>query len=51
MKLNFQSLEMQKENIPTNRAHRIDKKNGVICLVNMFTARIMVIMLNVMVKM
>ena len=35
-KLNFEGLEMQKSNIPTDRARRADeKKNGVICLVIM----------------
>ena len=34
MKLNFEGLEMQKWNIPTDRAQRADGKNGVICLVS-----------------
>ena len=34
-KLNFEGLEMQKWNIPTDRARRADEKNGVICLVIM----------------
>ena len=29
--LNFEGLEMQKWNIPTDRAQRVDEKNGVIC--------------------
>ena len=33
---------MQKWNISTDRAQRVDKKNGVICLV-MFTPEVMVI--------
>ena len=37
MELNFEDLEMQKRNIPTDRARRIEDKNGVICLVTMFT--------------
>ena len=43
MALNFEGLEMQKWNIPTERAQRVDKKNGVICLIIMFTPRIAVI--------
>ena len=34
MELNFEGLEMQKWNIPTDRAQRADGKNGVICLVS-----------------
>ena len=30
-KLNLEGLEMQKWNIPTDRARRADEKNGVIC--------------------
>ena len=30
--INFEVLEMQKRNIPTNRAVRVDEKNGVNCL-------------------
>ena len=29
MKLNFEGLKMQKRSIPTDRAQRVDKKNGV----------------------
>ena len=43
MELNFEGFEMQKWNIPTNTAQRLDGKNGVICLVIMFTTRVMVI--------
>ena len=43
MALNFEGLEMQKCNIPTERAQREDKKNVVICLIIMFTPRIAVI--------
>ena len=39
MELNFEGLEIQKSNIPTNRAERVDDKNGVNCLVTMFTPR------------
>ena len=37
MELNFEGLEMQKWNIPTDRVQREDEKNGVIFLVIMFT--------------
>ena len=43
MELNFEGYEMQKWNIPTDRAQRIDEKNGVICLVIMYTPGVMVI--------
>ena len=43
MELNFEGLEMQDWNIPTDRAQRLDEKNGVICLVIMFTYRVLVI--------
>ena len=33
----FKGFDMQKWNIPTDRVQRADKKNGVICLVIMFT--------------
>ena len=45
MELNFEGLEMQKWNIPTDRAERWDGKNGVICLV-MFTPKVMVIKMS-----
>ena len=32
MELNFEVLEMQKLNIPTDSAQSVDEKNGVICL-------------------
>ena len=41
MELNFEFLEMQKWNIPTDRAERVDK-NNVSCLGIMFTPRVMV---------
>ena len=48
MELNFEGLEMQKWNTPTDRAQRVHGKNGVVCLVIMFTSRVMVIkMLNI----
>ena len=43
MELNFESIEMQNWNIPTEKAHRVDEKNGIICLVIMFNPRVMVI--------
>ena len=42
MELNFEGLEIQKWNIPTDRAQRFDEKNGVIRLVIMFTPKVMV---------
>ena len=48
MELNFEGLEMQKWNIPTDRAQRVDGKNGVICLVIMFTPQVMVIKMSKM---
>ena len=46
MKLNFDSLEMQKWNIPTDRAQRVDRKNEDICLVIIFTPQVMVIRMS-----
>ena len=46
MELNFESLEMQKWNIPTNRAQRAGEQNGAICLVIKFTSRVMVIKMS-----
>ena len=38
MELNFEGLEMQRWNVPTDVVQIVDEKNGVICLVNiMFT--------------
>ena len=48
MELNFERIEMQKWNIPTDRAERVDGQNGVICLVIMFTLRVMVIKMSKM---
>ena len=42
MKLNCEGLEIQKWNIPMNRAEKLDEKNGVTCLVTMFAAAVMV---------
>ena len=41
--LHFEGLAMQKWNIPTDRAQRVDEKNGVICLVILLTPGFMVI--------
>ena len=41
MELSSQSLEMQKQKIPMVRPQRLDDKNWVICLVIMFTPRVM----------
>ena len=43
MELNFEHLEIQKRNIPTDRAQRIYEKNGVICLVIICTPGVIVI--------
>ena len=48
MELNFERIEMQKWNIPTDRAERVDGQNGFICLVIMFTLRVMVIKMSKM---
>ena len=45
LELNFEDLEMQKMNYITDRPHRVDQKNGSICLI-MFTLRFMVIKLK-----
>ena len=37
MGLNFDRLEMQKRNIPIDRAQTVYEKNGVICLVIIFS--------------
>ena len=48
IELNFEGLEMQKWNIPTDRAQKRDTKNGVICLVMMSTPGVMVIKMSKM---
>ena len=40
--VNFEGLEIQKSNIPTDKTQRVGEKSGVICLVIMFTPRVMV---------
>ena len=42
MELNFEGLEMQKWNVPMDRARIVDEKNGVVFLVIMFTTWVMV---------
>ena len=42
MELNFEGFEMQKWNISTDRAQRVDGKNKVICLVVVFTPQVIV---------
>ena len=44
----FGRLEMQKWNIPTDRAQGVDEKNGVVSLVVMFAPRVMVIEMSKM---
>ena len=39
----FEGIEIQKSNIPMDITHRIDGKNGAICVVIMFTPRVKVI--------
>ena len=49
MVLNFEDLEMQKWNIPSNKAEGADEKNGVICLVIKLTSGVMAIKMSKMV--
>ena len=47
MELNFQRLEMQKWNIPpTDRAQRVDVENKIICIVIMFTPRVIIVKMS-----
>ena len=48
MELNFQGLEMQKWNIPTDNAQRVGGKNRFIWQVIMFTTQVMVIKMSKM---
>ena len=48
MGLNFEGLEIQKLNIPADRAQKVHEKNGVISLVTMFTHRVTVIKMSQM---
>ena len=49
-KLNFEGLEMQKRNVPMDRAQRADENNGFICLVVMVISRVMIIKMSRMAK-
>ena len=49
-KLNFKGVEMQKRNVPTERAQRADENNGFICLVIMVISGVMIIKMARMVK-
>ena len=46
IELNFEVLEMQKWNIPTDKAQNVDEKNGVLWLYIMFTPTVMVIIMS-----
>ena len=48
MESSFEGFDMLKWNIPTDRAQRVDEKNGVICQVIMFTPRVMEIKMSKM---
>ena len=37
MEMNFEGLKMRKWNVPADRVPIVDEKNGVICLVIIFT--------------
>ena len=50
MELNFEVLEMQNWNLPTNRTQRIDEKNKIIYLFIMFSPKIMVIKMSKMTR-
>ena len=46
MEFNFEGLEIQKWNTSMDRAQRVDEKNGVICVVTLFTPGVMVIKMS-----
>ena len=46
LKLNFESFGMQRWNKPIDRVQRVDEKNVFICLVIMFTSRVLVIKMS-----
>ena len=48
IEVNFEGLEMQNWNIPTDRVQREDEKNVIICLVIMFTYGVMIIKMSKM---
>ena len=46
MELKFESIEMQKWNIPMDRAQRVDEKNGLLCKFIMFAPEVMVVKIS-----
>ena len=48
IELNFEGLEMQEQNKPTDKAQKENEKSRTICLVNMFTPRGIVIKMSKM---
>ena len=48
MDLSFEGLEIQKWNISADRAQRVDEKNEIICLLIIFTSRVIVITMSKM---
>ena len=48
MDSNFESVKLQKCNIPTVRVQKVDERNGAICLINMSTLGVMVIKMSKM---
>ena len=46
MEFNFEGLEIQKWNTSMDKAQRVDEKNGVICVVTLFTPGVMVIKMS-----
>ena len=47
-RIKFESLEIQKENMPIDRNQRVGEKNGIICFVIMFTPSAIVIKISKM---
>ena len=43
MEKDFEGLERQQQNITTNKAQKLDEKNGVTCLFILFAPTVMVI--------
>ena len=48
MEVKFEGLEMQKWNIPMDRAQKVDEKNGVICRVIIITPSLLVVEMSKM---
>ena len=46
LKLNFEGLGIQRWNKPTDRAQKVDEKNVFVCLVIMFTSRVIAIKMS-----